>query len=189
MQALNGDYFKPVQAGLEDPTDTEVVQQLTGLDRTHFMPELYRLRMPASPHIAARLDGQEIDVSHLRLPQTGRPLIVEGAGGVLVPLTDEILYADVFAKWNAPVILCARTSLGTINHSLLSIEALKSRSVPVLGIAFVGDENGDMEETIVKIGKVRKLGRLPWLRKLDRQALAEAFKAGFDLETFIGGLI
>lgn len=184
-QALNGVYFKPVQSGLDEPTDTEVVKRLTGLDHNHFLPELYRLNTPASPHIAAKLDGIEIDPETLGLPPTEKPLILEGAGGLLVPLTDHVLYIDVFARWQVPVILCARTSLGTINHSLLSIEALKNRSIPIFGIVFIGDENKAVEDTIVDFGEVRRLGRLPMLDQVDRASVTAAFEANFDIDDFM----
>lgn len=183
-QALGADYWKPVQSGLEEETDSERVARLTGCT-VH--PERYRLKTPASPHLAAALDGIAIDPDSLGPPGTGRPLVIEGAGGVLVPLVGETLYADIFARWALPVVLCARTSLGTINHSLLSIEALRARGVPILGVAFIGDANEDSEATIARIGRVRRLGRLPRLPHVDGPALAAAFAAGFDVADFEGG--
>jgi len=180
-QALGADYWKPVQAGLDGETDSERVARLSGC---HVHPERYRLATPASPHLAAALDGEEIDLDRLVLPATERPLVVEGAGGVLVPLVGDTLYAEVFARWRLPVVLCARTSLGTINHSLLSIEALRVRAVPILGIAFIGEANEDSEATITRIGRVRRLGRLPMLPQVDGPALAAAFRAGFDIADF-----
>jgi dethiobiotin synthetase len=112
---------------------------------------------------------------------TAGPLIVEGAGGVLVPITRTLLQADLFARWRAPVVLVARTSLGTINHTLLSLEALRRRSIPVLGVAFVGDSVPDSERTIAEMGEVRRLGRLPILPSLTAQTLRQAFMAHFSL--------
>jgi len=112
-------YWKPVQAGLEEATDSAVVASLA--PAAHIHPEAYRLASPASPHYAARIDGVVIDPAHLALPTGDGPLVVEGAGGVLVPLDDGgLLYADMFARWGLPVVLAARTGLGTINHTLLS---------------------------------------------------------------------
>ena len=111
-------------------------------------------------------------------------LVAEGAGGVLVPVTREMLFADLFAHWSRPVVLVARTGLGTINHSLLSIEALRSRGVSILGVAFVGEGVEDSEATIAAIGKVKRLGRLPRLATLNRETLAQAFAANFDVEDF-----
>jgi dethiobiotin synthetase len=182
-RALSGVYFKPVQAGLEPPTDMDTVRALTGLDEDHFLPEIYRLRNPLSPHRAAELDGIVIDPERLVLPHADA-LVVEPAGGLLVPLTRAILSIDVIARWQVPVVLCARTALGTINHSLLSIEALRRRSIPVLGIAFIGDENPDTERTIVEMGAVKRLGRLPRLDPLNRDTLAAAFSQHFRLADF-----
>ena len=183
-RALRADYFKPVQSGLEEETDTETVRRLTGLPDTHFLPEIYRLRTPASPHLSAEIDGVAIDPARLAPPQTDRPLIVEGAGGLLVPLTRQTLFIDAFAAWNMPIILCARTALGGINHALLSIEALKARGIPIHGIAFVGDEKADTERTIAEMAGVRRLGRLPWLGRLDSAALADTFDRQFRLSDF-----
>jgi len=99
-------------------------------------------------------------------------------------LTRDLLYADMFAKWGAPVILVARTALGTINHSLLSIEALRSRGVPILGVAFVGDAVEDSEAIIAAMGKVKRLGRLPFVDPLDAATLSAAFRENFDLQDF-----
>jgi dethiobiotin synthetase len=121
--ALDAVYWKPVQAGLQEETDSETVLRLSGLAAERILPEAYRLKTPASPHLAAELDGIAIDPAALALPDTVRPLVVEAAGGLLVPLAREVVYIDVIAQWRAPVVLCARTTLGTINHSLLSTEA------------------------------------------------------------------
>lgn len=174
-------YWKPIQAGLEDGGDSVRVAAL-GVESV--FPEAYRLSTPCSPHRAASLDGVRIDAERLALPPLDGPLVVEGAGGVLVPIHDDLLYADLFARWGAPVVLVARTALGTINHSLLSIEALRARGVPILGIAFVGPSVPDSEETIARVGRVRRLGRLPWLDPLDAGTLAAAFADAFDIEEF-----
>ncbi|APW72996.1 MULTISPECIES: dethiobiotin synthase [Sphingopyxis] len=177
--ALGTAYWKPIQSGLEDETDSEVVARLAGVP---VRPEAYRLVTPASPHLAAEIDGVVIDPDALTPP--AGDLIVEGAGGVLVPVTRTLLYADLFARWRIPVIVCARTGLGTINHSLLTIEALRARGVPIHGIAFVGDAVEDSEAIVAKIGGVRRLGRLPRLDPLTDETLAQAFAANFDLAGF-----
>ena len=171
---LGGWYWKPVQAGLADGTDAERVTALSGLPRERVLPEAYRLATPCSPHKAAEIDGVTIDPARLALPEQ-RPLVVEGAGGALVPLGGDLLYADVFARWGLPAIVVARTTLGTINHSLLTIEALRARGVAIHGVAFIGDPVEDSEATICRIGGVRRLGRLPWLEPLDRDVLRSAF--------------
>lgn len=183
--ALGASYWKPIQAGVEeDGGDSERVARLAGIAQDRVLPEAYRLTTPCSPHRAAEIDGVVIDPALLGLPQVDGPLIVEGAGGVLVPLSRRETYADQFARWRCPVVLVARTGLGTINHSLLSIEALRARGVDVLGVAFVGDAQDDSEATICAMGKVRRLGRLPRLAPLTPETLRAAFAANFRLEDF-----
>jgi dethiobiotin synthetase len=182
---LGANYWKPIQAGLEGETDTELVARLGGLSVDRIVPELYRLRTPASPHHSAEIDGVRIDADSLRSPDTGeRPLVIEGAGGLMVPLIGNTLYIDVFERWRLPIVLCARTALGTINHSLLSIEALRKRQIDVLGIAFIGERNSETESAICEIGRVRWLGRLPWLSPLTPGTLQAAFKTAFHADDF-----
>jgi dethiobiotin synthetase len=217
--ATGAPYWKPIQSGLEDETDSEVVAKFlpvakpwgggpprsggggaTTLPQSpsvspadchlpiaaqqggSILPEAYRLKTPASPHIAAEIDGITIDLDRLTPPPGD--LIVEGAGGALVPVTRTTLYADLFARWHIPVIVCARTALGTINHSLLTIEALRARGVPIHGLAFLGDAVEDSEAIISQISGVRRLGRLPILDPLTRETLAAAFATGFELTDF-----
>jgi dethiobiotin synthetase len=181
--AMGAHYWKPVQSGLLDGADRDTVAQLSGLPAAQILPEAYRLTEPLSPHRAAELDGVEIDPDKLIVPEM-RPLVIEGAGGALVPVTRTVLYADVFAHWGLPVIIVARTALGTINHSLLTIEALRARGVPIHGVAFVGEANPDNEATIAALGQVRRMGRLPLLPGLTAVALADAFAEQFRIEDF-----
>ena len=181
--ALGAAYWKPIQSGLEDGADADTV---VSLGVTRVLPEAYRLTQPLSPHRAAELDGVTIDPARLTPPSIDGALVVEGAGGVLVPVTRELLFADLFARWALPVVLVSWTGLGTINHSLLSIEALRARGVPILGVAFVGDANEDNEATIAAIGRVKRLGRLPILDPLDAAGLREAFADHFRIEDFAG---
>lgn len=182
--ALGASYWKPVQAGTDDGTDRQRVARLAGIASERILPEAYALATPCSPHRAAEIDGVTIDLDRLALPQVDGPLVVEGAGGVLVPIVGRTTFGDLFARWQRPVVLVARTALGTINHSLLSIEALRTRGVPLLGIAFIGDSVPDSEDTIVRLGNTRRLGRLPRLETLDPATLAEAFATHFDVEDF-----
>jgi len=181
--ALGAHYWKPVQAGLADGSDAGTVARL-GVPPERVLPEAYRLTTPCSPHRAAEIDRVTIDPARLALPTVDGPLVVEGAGGVLVPVTRDLLFADLFARWGAPVVLVARTALGTINHSLLSIEALRRRGVSILGVAFVGEPVEDSEATIARIGGVKRLGRLGRVAPLDAGTLAQAFAAGFRTEDF-----
>lgn len=177
---LGAHYWKPVQAGLEEETDSQCVARLTGRS---VIPEAYRLRLPASPHISAAAEGAWIDPAQLALP-TVRPLVIEGAGGVMVPLNDDVLFLGQMARWQVPVILCARTALGTISHSLLSLAALRGAGVPVHGIAFVGAPEPQVEATITRLGQVRRLGRLPFLTTLTAATLRSAFTDAFPPESF-----
>ena len=181
---LDGVYFKPVQAGLEGETDTAVVQRLSALPDDRMLPEIWRLRTPASPHLAAERDGITIDPRELILPRVDRPLIIEGAGGLMVPLTRNLLFIDVFKSWGAPVVLCARTTLGTLNHTLLSLEALQRRAIPILGVALIGDAHDSNESTLAQMGRVPILGRLPHLDPLTQKCLAAAFAISFRRDSF-----
>ncbi|KGJ05496.1 ATP-dependent dethiobiotin synthetase BioD (plasmid) [Paracoccus versutus] len=177
-RALGASYWKPVQAGLEEETDSETVARLSGRP---VLAEVYRLRLPASPHLAAEREGVEIDPARLALPQVAGPLVVEGAGGLMVPLTRRLLYLQVISGWRAPVVLCCRTALGTINHALLSLVALRAAGCRVAGVAFIGEEAEDSRRVIREIGAVRDLGRLPLLETVTAGTLEAGF-AGIDVD-------
>lgn len=179
--ALGAHYWKPVQAGVDPEGDRERVAALSGLPPAHILPEAYRLTTPASPHLAARIDGVEIALDRLVLPKVDGPLVVEGAGGLMVPVSDRMLMIDLFAHWGLPAILCARTGLGTINHSLLSLEALRARAIPIAGIVFIGEPHEENERIVPLLGKVPSLGRLPYLHPLDAGQLRTAFAASIRL--------
>lgn len=181
VRALAASYWKPVQAGMDGETDSDTVRRLSGAGAGRIISEAYRLTVPASPHYAALQDGVEIDRRRLDLPATEHPLIVEAAGGLMVPLRRDLLQIDVIESWHAPVVLCARTTLGTINHTLLSVEALRLREIALLGIAFIGAENRDSETTICDFAGAARLGRLPIVDPLNSDALARAFSESFDL--------
>lgn len=170
-------YWKPVQAG--EPGDRETVEALSG-QKT--LPEKYRLKLPASPHQSAADEGLTIDTDALVPPESDA--VIEGAGGLMVPLTRQTLFIDVFARWKLPLVLCARTKLGTINHTLLSIEAVRSRAIPLVGVAFIGDPNPESEGIIAEKAQVKRLGRLPFLDPLNRDTLAAAMQANFHKSDF-----
>ena len=182
--ALDALYWKPIQSGTQDGTDTQRVRALTLLPDDRFLPERYVLLQPLSPHRAAELDGVAIEPEALMVPAAARTLIVEGAGGLMVPITRRFLQIDLFADWGLPIILCARTALGTINHTLLSIEALRSRRLQLHGLIFVGNDNADNVRTIVEFSGARVLGHVPQLQSIDRGALLDAFVRGFRREDF-----
>ena len=181
--ALGAHYWKPVQAGLEEETDSEAAMRLGGLPAHRILPEAYRLQAALSPHRAAELEDVRLRRDAFELPSVA-PLVIEGAGGLMVPLRRDWLLIDLFADWRLPIVLCARTTLGTINHTLLSIEALRLRDLPIAGVAFIGDADPDNERTICDLGGVKRLGRLPRLATLDRGSLRAAFAENFDLADF-----
>lgn len=179
--ALGAHYWKPIQAGTQDGTDSGRATAL-GVPASHVLREGYCLTLPASPHLAFRAEGLDADPARLALPEA-RPLVVEGAGGLMVPIRQAPpwLMIDQFARWQAPVLLVARTTLGTINHSLLSIEALRARAIPIAGLLFVGEADAENEAVIPALAGVRHVGRLPLLDPLDAAALARAMAAHIDL--------
>jgi dethiobiotin synthetase len=139
---------------------------------------------PASPHLSARIDGVAIDPARLVPPVTEGALVIEGAGGLLVPLSEQVVFADIFARWQIPVILCARTSLGTINHTLLSLEALRRRAIPIHGIAFIGEENQETQRIITKLGAPVRLAVCHGLGAVTADTVRDAFRENFDLACF-----
>ena len=171
---LGTNYWKPIQSGLEGDTDSQIVSELSGQP---VLPEAYRLNLPASPHIAAEQMGITIDLNQLTIPKVDGQLVIEGAGGVMVPLTRQIYYLDLFAKWQAPVILVARTALGTINHTSLSLMALRNAGCPVVGVAYIGEATPQVEDTITQMCKIPHLGRLDLIEDLNRESLLQAFKS------------
>jgi dethiobiotin synthetase len=176
---LGARYWKPVQSGLDGPTDSEVVAELSG---AAIVPEAYRLKLAVSPHQAAAAEDIAIDPDAL-VPPDG-PVVIEGAGGLMVPLTRQTLLIDVFSRWQIPLILCARTRLGTINHTLLSIAAIRAREIPLMGVAFIGDANEESEQVITELGKVKRLGRLPVIEPLTAGRLAGVFAKTFERQDF-----
>lgn len=184
VQWLTAYYWKPLQAGLDDGTDSQRVASMSGAAQSYILPEAWRLKLPASPHHSADAQGVTIYADALNIPQVDGPLVIEGAGGALVPINHQTSYADLMARWALPTIIVASTKLGTINHSLLTIEALRARNVPIHGIAFTGDAMPSSEDIICKMGGVKHLGRLPWLEQITPENLSHAFDTHFNKQDF-----
>ncbi|MEO5599299.1 MAG: dethiobiotin synthase [Cyclobacteriaceae bacterium] len=157
-EALHADYWKPIQAGL--PRDTDVVKNLISNKSTVFHPEAHLLNTAASPHAAARIDKINIKCHNIRIPKTENTLVIEGAGGCLVPLNDEELVIDLIDLFEAKVILVSNHYLGSINHTLLTVEAIQKRNLSVKGIIFNGTRNEESERIILKHSKMKCLLRI-----------------------------
>lgn len=187
MSVFEGTYFKPIQSGCIEDNDTETVKEISELSKEHFLKEKYLLKQPLSPHRAAELDNVKININELVLPDDTifKPLITELAGGLMVPVNRNTLTIDVIKNWDTSVVLCARCGLGTINHTLLSIEALKARNIDILGIVFIGEDDEDNRKTSVEFSGARELGFIPKLEKINKKALIEVFNKNFDTE-FLG---
>lgn len=150
VEALEADYWKPVQSGDLDYTDTDAVRKLVSNSKSFFHPEAFCLSQPMSPHAAAEIDGVEILATKLFLPETKNNLIVELAGGIMVPLNSKELNIDLIKKWDVPVILVSQNYLGSINHTLLSISVLKANQIKLAGIVFNGEQNNATEQLILQ---------------------------------------
>jgi dethiobiotin synthetase len=171
--ALEADYWKPLQAGDLESSDSLTVRALTQ-GKVTIHPEAVRLQMPASPHAAAAAEGLVLDPENWVFPEHQGNLVIEGAGGLLVPLTQELLYADWVEQQGLPVVLISGNRLGSINHTLLTIEALMVRNIDVLGILFNGDAAPSSESFIEQYSGIPILGRVPWVAKPSPESVAEA---------------
>ncbi len=175
-EKMQADYWKPIQAGDLDNTDSMKTANLITNSKTVIFPEAYRLKTPMSPHAAANIDGVEITSNAIKAPFTTNNLIIEGAGGLLVPLNESgLLLIDLIPHLKTETILVSRHYLGSINHTLLSIEALKRRNLPIFGIIFIGNKNETTEQVIANQG-VNILGRIPELPLLNKETIKNAGK-------------
>ena len=177
VQGLGATYWKPVQSGLEGGGDSGRLQALLQLPATRLLPEAYRLQTPVSPHWAAELEGITIDPARLALPAVAGALGVETAGGLLVPLRRDWLQIDQLAAWGLPVLLVARSGLGTLNHTLLSVHALRQRSIPLLGLVLNGPLHPDNPATLTALAQAPVLAQLPPLEPLTASGLAAQWQA------------
>jgi len=183
---LDAMYWKPIQTGRGEGTDRRTVAALAELPRSRTIREAYCLAPPLSPHLAARMSRLRIELNKISLPEIPptENLIVEGAGGVLVPINEEDLMVDLMKDLKLPTLLVARTSLGTINHTLLSLAALRSYAVPVRGAILVGRPNRENQSAIERYGNIEVLGTIPWLGTIDRPTLIRVF-----LRHFVGSFL
>jgi dethiobiotin synthetase len=184
--ALDAYYWKPIQTGTRQGTDSHTVARLAELPRAKILPESYRFGPPVSPHLAAQKAGVRIDFGAIRLPAIGvkENLIVEGAGGAFVPINDTQLMTDLMKHLGLRVLLVARTTLGTINHTLLSLAALRTARLTVRGVIMAGRPDAHNRKAIEHYGRTKVVGVVPPLPKLTRATLLDAFHKTFDPRVF-----
>lgn len=184
--ALGAIYWKPIQTGSREGTDRNTVMRLAELPRNRTLPENYIFSPPVSPHLAARMAGARIELRKIRAPEiaASERMIAEGAGGALVPINRTQLMTDLMRHLGFPVLLVSRTSLGTINHTLLSLAALRAARVEIRGVILVGKANLENRKAIEHYGEIAVIGWLPFLKRLDQRALLAAYKKHFDRKAF-----
>ena len=175
-QALEATYWKPIQAGDLESSDSIKIKKLCS-DKISILPEAFRLSKPISPHAAAKIDGVEINIENIDLPTVKGNLIIEGAGGLMVPINNKgLLYIDLIKSWGLPTILISKHYLGSINHTLLSAEVLKNNHIKVAGIIFVGDENIPTESIILQQTKLKYIARIPLASEVTKAFIEEQAK-------------
>ena len=171
VKGLNSYYWKPIQSGTESQTDSQTIERLAQISKEKIIKEAYVFTKPLSPHWAAEIDQKTINFDKLRLPKVQDSLIVETAGGLMVPITRNFLQIDQIKKWNLPVILVCKSSLGTLNHTLLSIEALKQRNIKILGLVVNGEKHLDNPKTLVQFSGIPLITEFPYIKKMDSNNL------------------
>ena len=176
VQGLKAVYWKPIQSGFEDGGDSYTVQQLLSLPEERILPERYKFKAAVSPHWAAEQENQFIEPQNLKLPILKGPLIIETAGGVMVPLTRQYLQIDQIKDWMFPVLLVARSGLGTLNHPLSTIEALKNRNIPIIVIILSGPFHLDNPKTLEEISGIDIVAQLPLMENISSEALAREWR-------------
>jgi dethiobiotin synthetase len=174
VEKLKADYWKPIQSGDLDKSDSLSIQGLISNTVTKIHPESYRLTQPFSPHKSAAIDGLTIEPDTIHLPETNNVLIIEGAGGLMVPLNNEFLIIDLIKKLNIEVVLVSQNYLGSINHTMLSIYALKHYDIPIKGIIFNGNEDISSKDFILKNSGLELLGNIPNYNIIDNKAIIDA---------------
>jgi dethiobiotin synthetase len=173
-EKLKSDYWKPIQSGDLDDSDTLKVKNLVSNDNSTFHKEAYRLTQPYSPHKSAAIDGITIDLNKIIAPKTNNRLLIEGAGGLMVPLNDEYLMIDLIKRLDVEVVLVSQNYLGSINHTLLSVAMLKQHDIKIAGIIFNGKTDENSESYILKYTGVQLLGHLPEFETVDKDAIVKA---------------
>jgi dethiobiotin synthetase len=186
VAALDACYWKPVQTGVTEGTDRESVREWAEISENQLAEETFRFDPPVSPHLAARLAGIQIRLDDFELPAAPESArwIVEGAGGVMVPLNERDLMRDLMKRIGFPIVVAARTALGTINHTLLTLTALRELRLPICGVVMIGDENMENRRAIEHYGSVSVVGHIPMLEKINRATLLDVYEKHFDHQAF-----
>ena len=184
VASLNRRYWKPIQTGASEGTDRAAVVNWAGVTIEHTHPEAFLFDPPVSPHLAAEQQGKRIDLDAIRRPADSHPIVIEGAGGVLVPINEDALMIDLIRRLQAAVVIAARATLGTINHTLLTVEAARNANLPLIGVVMVGRENVDNRKAIERYGQVPVVGAIPWLESINRSSLIRVFEQHFDKTAF-----
>lgn len=173
-EKLQADYWKPIQSGDLDNSDSLLVAQLISNHKTVIHPEQFKLTQPLSPHLSARIDGIKISTEKIKAPKTSNHLVIEGAGGLMVPINEQELILDLIKSLNAKVIVVSQNYLGSINHTLLTLEVLKSRKIEVEGLIFNGPANEESERYITAYSGIPILGRIPQMENPDKSSILKA---------------
>ena len=184
VAALNRKYWKPIQTGACDGTDRTTVMKWAGVGEDRTYRETYMFHPAVSPHLAAMQKGSVIDLSRIHRPPSPDALIIEGAGGVLVPVNDQAFMLDLMRQLGAPVVIAARTTLGTINHTLLTVTAVRNAKIEIRGVVMIGKEHPDNKRAVEQYGNVPVIGSIPWLDTIDRRTLVTVFEQYFDVRAF-----
>ena len=184
VAGLNRKYWKPIQTGASEGTDRQTVMKWAGIPASSTYPEAYVFNPPVSPHLAAEQIGMKIDLQAIRRPEDSDPMVIEGVGGVFVPINDAAFMLDLIRQLQSDVVVAARTTLGTINHTLLTISALRHAGLGLRGVVMVGKENADNRRSIERYANVPVTGVIPWLDAIDRAALSSVFNRYFDKSAF-----
>ena len=185
VAALNRYYWKPIQTGARDGTDREAVIKLSGVARDRTFQEAYLFDPPVSPHLAAEAKGSVIDLRRIQRPASLEPLVIEGAGGVFAPINDDQFMMDVMRKLKAPVVVAVRTAVGTINHTLLTVQAIRTVKLDLRGVVMIGRENLDNRRAIERYAKAPVIGWIPRMRRIDRERLRSVFERHFNASAFV----
>jgi len=184
VTALDRDYWKPIQTGATEETDREIVVKQTGIPDNRAHPETYIFDQPVSPHLAAEWRGMEIDIERIQRPSSSKDLVIEGAGGIMVPINSRVFMLDLARHLNTTLVIASRTALGTINHTLLTVNTIRSAQLPMTGVVMIGDENKDNRRAVERYGNVPVIGWIPRLERIDRETLQSVFQRHFDPRAF-----